>query len=166
MHPSPACAPFRMKPLLVVLLLAGAPAQAAEIAASVGGTVTGSSHWSGTVYLDASGRSYHTLGIDWRPVASLGWIGEHHVTPGESYPDLLVAAAGIRLADAGERRFLSFQVGVASHRSPAISSHVQFVSTLGWRRGRLLLMLRHISNGRLMSGPNHGETMLLAGTSL
>lgn len=128
--------------------------------------MTGSSEWTGAVYLDATGRLFRTRTIAWRPVASLGWIGEHRGALAGRYPDVAVAAAGLRIADASERRFLSFQVGLASRRTPAISSHAQFVSTLGFQSGRLVVMLRHISNGRLLSGPNHGETMLLVGATL
>lgn len=166
MH-SPRSRPWsRWNTAVAALLLASGPAHGSEIAATVGGTVTGSSEWSGTAYLDATGGRFHTLGIEWRPLASLGWIGEHHGAPPQRYPDVAVAAIGARVADATDRHFFAFQVGLASRRTPAISSHLQFVTTLGWQRGRMVLMLRHISNGRLLSGPNHGETMLLVGATL
>ena len=59
---------------------------------------------------------------------------------------------------------LGEQTGIGSQRglTDALSGEPQFVSTVGWLRGRWLLAIRHISNGGL-DDPNIGETMLLAG---
>ena len=44
-----------------------------------------------------------------------------------------------------------------------MSSHEQFITSLGWRNERFVFLIRHISNGDQFGGGNLGETMLLAG---
>lgn len=58
--------------------------------------------------------------------------------------------------------FIGGGIGMQSGYSDALSGDPQFVSSIGWRRDRFSLMLRHVSNAGL-EDPNDGETLLLAG---
>ncbi|MGH8112415.1 MAG: lipid A 3-O-deacylase, partial [Rhodanobacteraceae bacterium] len=77
-----------------------------------------------------------------------------------------VVGAGARYRFFGPL-FVSEQMVATSVRTSALSSRFEFMTTLGVRVGRFMLMGRHISNAHLIGGgPNHGETMLLVGVEL
>lgn len=159
----------RLRASLFALCLAvgGAlPLQAAEWTASAGASISGSlgnADWTPVVYLDAAGERRPFRAITWQTVGSLGWIGGRDDNDDPAYDrNVWIAAMGVR-ANVSRGLFGSFQVGYAGETTPAISSHPQFITTLGWEHRGLQLSVRHISNGKLFDGPNRGETMLLAG---
>ncbi|MGH8118482.1 MAG: lipid A 3-O-deacylase, partial [Rhodanobacteraceae bacterium] len=60
--------------------------------------------------------------------------------------------------------FLSEQIAATSRETDALSSRFEFMTSGGWQDGHFIVMLRHISDGRIIGGgKNLGETMLLAG---
>ncbi len=62
------------------------------------------------------------------------------------------------------RWFASEQLVATSTRTDALSSRIEFSTTVGWQRDHFIVMLRHISNGHIVGGgKNLGETMLLVG---
>jgi hypothetical protein len=152
-----------------LLLAAGTgSAQAAQWAVSAGGSL--SQHdWAPAAALDVAGEA-RPLGdgrLQWRPVAALTGVGAHAPTwRPHSDRDVLVASAGAAVALGDSGWCFSLQGGAANRTTPALSSHLQFVSSLGWQGRRLRLQLRHISNGRIGGGPNLGESMLLVGVRL
>lgn len=100
------------------------------------------------------------------PIVTLGWVGSHHTSRGHLDRSVFLAAAGARYRFLG-RLFVSEQIAATSIRTSALSSRFEFVTTLGVRVGRLMLMGRHISNAHLIGGgANHGETMLLIGLKI
>lgn len=142
------------------------PAAAAEWTLSAGGSINGGLNrgdWTPVGYLDVAGERRPFKAITWQPVGSLGWIGARDDTGDPAYDrNVWVAALGVR-GNIQHGLFGSFQVGYASDTTPALSSHPQFITTLGWEYRSLQLAVRHISNGKLFDGPNRGETMVLAG---
>ena len=117
----------------------------------------------------------HPLGdsrFTWSPDVSAGWIDHRDVRRYRGAPydttdavTLLAAGARFRGGDAGDwyhPLFFGFELAGTNHTTQALSSHYQFVSTLGWQGDHLSFQLRHISNGGLHD-PNRGETMALVG---
>jgi hypothetical protein len=108
----------------------------------------------------------------WSPDVSIGWIDGRHVAryDGARYMTrdaVALVAGGVRFhrGDAGDwyqPLFFSAQLAAINHTTQALSSHYQFVSTLGWQAKHFSVAIRHISNGGL-NGPNRGETMALVG---
>lgn len=107
-------------------------------------------------------------------------VGEHfHDVPGAMEPagkhvagdhthrenlhhEVFLAGGGVRIVAPNRHWFASEQLAATSTRTGALSSRFEFMTSAGWQDGRFVLMLRHISNGRLIGGgKNLGETMLL-----
>ena len=148
--------------VIVSLAAAGSAGAATDVAISAGGSSTASQIWAPALYLDVAGERRPIAGFAWQPIASVGVIGAR-----DERADLdrtvAIAGAGVRLVDWWKHAFFSFQVGYASRETAALSSHGQFISSLGWEGERTIWMLRHISNGNVYGGKNLGETMLLVG---
>lgn len=114
------------------------------------------------------GRTRYT----WSPDVSLGWINGRDLPryDGSRYSTrapvtLLAVGARVHRGQVGDwyhPLFMSFQVAAANYTTQALSSHYQFVSTLGWQARHFSVAIRHISNGSLRD-PNRGETMLAVG---
>lgn len=108
----------------------------------------------------------------WAPDVSAGWIdgrgiGKYRQAEYTARPSVALVAAGARFRASDESAwyrplFFSFQVAGTNHATQALSSHYQFVSTLGLQFDHVSLAVRHISNGSLHD-PNRGETMALVG---
>jgi hypothetical protein len=82
-------------------------------------------------------------------------------------PSVALVAAGARLRTTDESAwyhpvFFSFQVAGTNHTTQALSTHYQFVSTLGLQFDHVTVGVRHISNGSTHK-PNRGETMAVVG---
>lgn len=117
-------------------------------------------------------RSLGDTRYRWSPDVSIGWIDGRQLPRFDhsryaSRASVALVAAGVRVhrgdaTDWYQPVFVSFQLAATDHATQALSSHYQFVSTLGWQAQHFSLALRHISDGGLR-GPNRGETMLLAG---
>lgn len=152
--------------LAISMLGAGtiAPAAAVETTLSAGASVTASNeHWTPVAFVDIAGERRRAGHLAWQPAATLGWIDARSVRT-DLDDSVVIAAAGARLVDWWRNAFFSFQLGYADGRTSAISTHGQFISTLGWEGRRISVMVRHISNGGLFGGGrNLGETMVLAG---
>ncbi|PZQ19857.1 MAG: lipid A 3-O-deacylase [Rhodanobacter denitrificans] len=162
-----AALPRRAVPLLAIAFagLAADPAAAVDTTLYAGSSVTASDrYWSPAFYVDVAGERRQTGRFTWRPVASLGWVGARDERP-QLDRDVVVAAAGVSLVDWWKRAFFSFQFGYANRTTEALSSHGQFISSLGWQGDRVALMVRHISNGNVFGGRNLGETMFMVGVT-
>jgi len=66
--------------------------------------------------------------------------------------------AGIRYEHQGGFS-AGFGVGAQHGKTSALSGDPQFISSLGWHRGPMSLLVRHISNKKLHE-PNDGENTL------
>lgn len=155
----------------LALLLAASTAgtaHAARWSANAGASSSGHD-WTPVAGLEVAGdaRNFDAGRLQWRPAASLTAIAGRQASwrPGNER-NVLVAAGGAALSLRGSGWFLAFQAGAADRTTPAVSSHLQFVSSLGWQGQRLRLQLRHVSNGRIGGGANLGESMLLLGLGL
>lgn len=145
----------------------GLPAHATtfdfDIGRSVAGRAAGDADAATVGFLTAIGLPGADARARLQPVGTLGWVGSHHVDRGDLDRSVVVGGAGARYRFLGPV-FVSEQIVVTSTRTSALSSRFEFMTTLGVRLGRFLLMGRHISNAHLIGGgPNHGETMLLIG---
>lgn len=170
----PACPrPFRGT-LALLLATATLPAAAAHLEVQ-GGRSYMDSYGANTAFVEAI-FAPHAIGdsgrLDWSPDVSAGWIDSRDVARyrGDAYGTdhaVVLVAAGARFhyGDAGawyRPLFFSFQLAGTSQTTQALSTHYQFVSTLGWQGEHLSFQIRHISNGSLHK-PNRGETMALVG---
>jgi len=111
----------------------------------------------------------------WSPDVTVGWIGGrdgskvaefNHDNPTTRH-DTFILAGGARFhygpANAWYQPFfLSFQPAFNSSSTQALSTHYEFVTTVGYQGNHWSLGIRHISNGSLHE-PNRGETMVVAG---
>ncbi|WDS36584.1 hypothetical protein [Pseudoxanthomonas sp.] len=152
----------------MLLTVCSAPSQAATWTVSAGTSVD-QHDWTPAAALDVWGKPYE-LGsgrLQWRPVAALTAIAGHEATwrPG-SDRNVWIGSGGAAFSLRDSGWFLALQAGAVDRITPGLSSHFQFVSSLGWHGSRLQLQLRHISNGRIGGGPNLGESMLLVGVRL
>lgn len=159
--------------LALLLATAALPASAAHLEVQAGRSYM-DDHPANTAFVEAT-FAPHALGsgqLDWSADLSAGWIDgrdvpRYRLSTYNTRPSVALLAAGARFhygrADAWYRPlFFSFQLAGTNHTTQALSSHYQFVSTLGWQGRHLSLQLRHISNGGLHD-PNRGETMALIG---
>jgi hypothetical protein len=149
--------------LPAALALAMNCAQAADVDVAAGASATVGVRWTETVFVDITGDARDWRGVHWEPMASIGFLASRNDRQDDLDHDVFVAGAGIRLVGWWRGAFIGFEGGWADQTTDALSSHAQFISTLGWQGDRFVLMLRHISNGNLFGGRNLGETMLLAG---
>lgn len=147
--------------LPVALALLASVARAHELDLSAGASATVGVRWAPVAFLDAGTEPFG----HWQPVATIGWIGSRNDGNDHLEHDVIIAGAGVRFVDWWGGAFVGFEAAYASERTGALSSHEQFISSLGWRGERLVLMVRHISNGNIFGGRNLGETMVLAGTT-
>ena len=159
----------------LALLLATAALPAAGTHLEVqGGRSYMDNHGANAAFVEAT-FAPHAIGssrLDWSPDVSAGWIDSRDVrryrdAEFDTRSSVSLLAAGARFhygaPDAWYRPlFFSFQLAGINHTTQALSSHYQFVSTLGWQGRHLSFQLRHVSNGGL-NGPNRGETMALVG---
>ena len=154
---------MRHRVLPVALALLANCAQAADIDLSAGASATVGVRWTQVLFLDAAIDTHEVAGLHWQPTGTLGWIGSRGDRFDDLDHDVLIAGAGVRLVDWWGGAFLGFEGAYANQRTDALSSHEQFITSLGWQGKRFVFLIRHISNGDLFGGRNLGETMLLAG---
>ena len=117
-------------------------------------------------------QRFGSSNVHWQPVASLGWIENRSIARYDSTRyttrhDAELVAGGTRLhyGDATSwyrPLFFGFSVAYNRQATLALSSHYEFMSTLGWQGRHFSFQIRHISNGGLHD-PNRGETMALTG---
>ena len=155
---------IRHRLLLAFLMLgmSGGVAKAVNIDLTAGASVTSGERSTSVVAMDVLGTTRQWKDIAVRPDVGLSYVSARQHQGGDFDRGVWVAAAGLRLPELWHHVFLSFQVGAATPRTPALSSTQQFVSSLGWSHHGFVILIRHISNGGTRK-PNLGETMLLAG---
>ena len=147
--------------LPVAFALFATVARASEFDLTAGASATVGVRWAPAAFLDvgADPRGH------WQPVATLGWIGSREDGNDNLEHSVVIAGGGVRLVDWWGGAFVGLEAAYVDQRTGALSSHEQFISSLGWRGERLILMVRHISNGDIFGGRNLGETMVLAGVT-
>ncbi|MHC1479634.1 acyloxyacyl hydrolase [Frateuria aurantia] len=138
-----------------------------------GGKSLASSRSTDAAFIEAAfheyrlGNSVFTLAPD----VSVGWIGGRNLSQridgyGLRQDAWLFSAGGrLRVGQAGDwyhNFFLSFQPAANFGRTIALSSPLEFNTSIGWGWHHFDIRVRHISNAGYHE-PNRGETMLLAG---
>lgn len=166
--------PGRNLPAFSFLLLLSPFAHAATHLEVQAGRSYMDNHGTNTVFVEAvfAPRALGHSRFTWSPDMSVGWIDGRHLARYENAaygtrPTVSLVAAGARFRTSDGSAwyrplFFSFQVAGTNHVTQALSSHYQFVSTLGYAWKHVSFALRHISNGSLHE-PNRGETMALLG---
>lgn len=163
--------PRRLTAALALIVLPALSQAATHVEVQAGRSYM-DSHGTNTAFVEAV-FAPHAIGdtrYAWSPEVSAGWIDGRDLTKHYSQttrPSVALVAAGARLRTSDESAwfhplFFSFQLAGTNHATQALSSHYQFVSTLGLQFKHVSFGIRHISNGGLHD-PNSGETMALVG---
>lgn len=148
---------------LVAILACTTAAHAQDFAIVVGPSVTSGERATATAFASVVGTS-ESARFHFEPIATIGWLRAHHTAADGLDHTVWAAGAGARLVGPGEHWFASLQLARISARTDALSSRWEFIDSVGWQDGHLVLMVRHMSNGHVVGGgPNLGETMLLVG---
>lgn len=149
---------------LLALLALPLTASAAGFDIAAGPSVTSSGRTTVAVFGSVFGTPPDDGHFHFAPIASAGWLESRSIKADNLDHSVFVAGGGVRINLPVRHWFVSEQVAATSTRTDALSSRFEFMTTAGWQRGRYIVMVRHISNGRLIgSGKNLGETMLLGG---
>lgn len=149
------------------LLAVTGPVRAAGLDLLAGVSTTSSSRTTATAFASVYGTRPVGTRVQWAPIATLGWFDARHTRSDDLDHAVALAAGGVRIELPREPWFVSEQVAVTSQRTDALSSRFEFMTSVGWQRGHYIVLLRHVSNGRLIGGgKNLGETMLLMGVVL
>ena len=151
----------RAVPLL--LLVAVCSAQAADFDFTAGGSATAGLRWAPAAFASVTGTVADDGHAHFAPVGTMGWIGSRHVAGEDFDHEVFLAAGGVRYGRANGL-FVSEQIAATRTRTDALSSRFEFMTSLGWQRGRFIALLRHVSNAHIIGGGrNLGETMALVG---
>lgn len=151
-------------PLTAIMLAATLTAHARGFDLAAGPTVTSSERSAAAVFASIFGEPPEDGRTRFEPIATLGWIGAHHTYRENLHHEIFLAGGGVRIVAPNRHWFASEQLAATSTRTDALSSRFEFMTSAGWQDGHFVVMLRHVSNGRLVGGGrNLGETMLLAG---
>lgn len=159
--------------LMLGLLSAALPAAATRLEVQAGRSYM-DSHGTNAAFVEAvfAPQPIGNTRFTWSPDVSVGWIDGRDLSKFrnsryDTRPSVALVAGGARFHYGDDNTwyqplFFSFQVAATNHTTQALSSHYQFVSTLGWQAKHFSVALRHISNGSFHE-PNRGETMALVG---
>lgn len=140
------------------------PALAAGFNVVAGPSVTSSGHVTRAVFASVFGDRPATGRAHFEPIATVGWVGPRSTGMDDLDHPVFLVAGGVRMVSGSGHWFFSEQLAATSHRTDALSSRFEFMTSGGWTNGHFVVLLRHASNGKLIgSGKNLGETMLLAG---
>lgn len=155
--------PWRGFLALACLVVCG-PAAAAGFDVVAGPSVTSSQRVTGAIFASVYGESPADGRRHVEPVGTFGWVAARDTRNDGLDHNVFLAGGGIRLVTASRHWFLSEQLAATSGRTGALSTRLEFMTSAGWQGGRVIVMLRHVSNANLFGrGANLGETMLLAG---
>jgi hypothetical protein len=137
-------------------------ARAAEFDLAGGASATAGVRWAPAFFADVTAAPGDG-DAHFEPIGSLGAIGSRHTDHEDLDHTVFLAAGGLRYGRE-DGLFVGGQIAATSTRTDAISSRFEFMTSIGWRDARWMVMLRHVSNARILGGGrNLGETMLLAG---
>lgn len=147
----------------VALLALPVAAQATGFDMTTGPSVTAGERTTAAAFASAfrDGPSNHFVRLE--PIGTVGWIDSRSTHRDNLNHAVFVAGGGVRIL-AGKHWFASEQLAATDTRTNALSSRFEFMTSAGWQYRHFIVMVRHISNGRIVGGGrNMGETMLLAG---
>lgn len=150
---------------VVGLLALPLAVQAAGFDFVVGPSLTSSGRTTAAAFASAFGKTPASNRWHFEPVGTLGVVLARHTRKDDLHHTVGLAGGGVRITVGPHPEwFVSEQLAATSTRTDALSTRLEFMTSVGWQRGRFILLLRHISNATLFGGGrNLGETMLLAG---
>ncbi|MGH8111095.1 MAG: hypothetical protein ACREPF_06390 [Rhodanobacteraceae bacterium] len=149
---------------MAVLLALPLTAQAAGFSVAAGPSMTSGRRTTGAVFASVFGEPSSASGFQFEPIGTVGWVDAHSTHNEDLHHDVYLAGGGVRVLAPGNHWFLSEQIAATSRETDALSSRFEFMTSGGWQDGHFIVMLRHISDGRIIGGGrNLGETMVLAG---
>lgn len=147
----------------LALLAAPLAARATGFDLTLGPSVTAGGRTTAAAFASAYGAAAGSHSIRVGPVGTVGVIASRSTRHDRLDHTVAIAGGGVRVV-AGTHWFTSEQLAVTRGRTDALSSRFEFMTSVGWQHRRIVVMVRHISNGRIVGGGrNMGETMLLAG---
>jgi hypothetical protein len=150
--------------LLAALLAVPLAANATGFDLVAGPSATSSGRTTAAVFASAFGTAADDGRVYVEPIGTLGGIDSRSSSRHDLDRQVFLAGGGVRILAANRHWFVSEQIVATSARTDALSSRFEFMTSVGWERGRFIAQLRHISNAHLLGGgENLGETMLLAG---
>src|SRR5690348_8828600 len=149
--------------LALALIAAAATAPAAEFGLGGGASATAGVRWAPAFFAEVAAGLPDDGHAHFEPIGSVGAIGSRNTDHENLDHTVFLIAGGLRYGRE-DGWFVSEQIAAISTRTDALSSRFEFMTSLGWRDGRWMVMLRHVSDAHILGGgPNLGETMLLAG---
>ncbi|HET6907534.1 MAG TPA: hypothetical protein VFH52_11365 [Rhodanobacteraceae bacterium] len=152
----------------LALGLAGAAtaARTAEFDVVGGASATAGTRWAPALFADVTASPRDDGHTHFEPIGSVGVIGSRKDAHENLDHTVFLVAGGLRYGRE-DGLFVSEQIAATSTRTDALSSRFEFMTSIGWRDGRWMVLLRHSSNAHILGGGrNLGETMLLAGVRL
>jgi len=151
---------------LALGLTAATAAHAVEFDVNGGASATAGVRWAPALFADVTASPPDDGRAHFEPIGTAGAIGSRSTDHENLDHTVFLIAGGLRYGRENGL-FLSEEIAATSTRTDALSSRFEFMTSLGWRDGRWMVMLRHASNARILGGgPNLGETMLLAGVRI
>lgn len=148
----------------VACLAVCGPALGAGVDVVAGPSVTSSGRVTAAAFASVFGEAPGDHRRHIEPIGTLGWVGSRNTRVDDLDHEVFLVAGGARLLAANRHWFLSEQLAATHGRTDALSTHVEFMTSVGWQGGHFIVMLRHVSNANLFGGgKNLGETMVLAG---
>lgn len=149
---------------LAVLLGLPLAVHAAAFDFTAGRSITSSHHETNVVFASAFGDRPLDDHVHVEPIATVGWVAGRNTKVDHLDRDVYLAGGGVRIIAANHHWFVGEQLATTSTRTDALSSRLEFMTSVGWQAGHFIALLRHISNGHVLGGGhNLGETMLLVG---
>lgn len=146
--------------------LAATAALAAEFDVAGGASATAGMRWAPAFFADATTTPPDDGHAHFEWVGSVGAIGSRNTHHEDLDHTVFLAGGGLRYGRE-DGLFVSEQIAATSTRTDALSGRFEFMTSLGWRDGRWMVMLRHVSDAHIIGGGrNLGETMLLAGVRI
>ena len=143
-----------------------AAAQAAEFDLSGGASATAGVRWAPALFAEVTAAPPDDGHAHFEPIGSVGAVGSRNTDHEDLDHSVFLVAGGLSYGRE-DGLFVGEQVAATSTRTDALSSRFEFMTSLGCRDGRWMLMLRHASNAHILGGGrNLGETMLLAGARI
>src|SRR5690348_14922162 len=148
------------------LAWAATATKAAEFDLTGGASATAGVRWAPAVFADVTATPPDDGRAHIEPIGSIGVVGARNSDHENLHRSVFLAAAGLRYGRE-DGLFVGEQIAATSTRTDALSSRFEFMTSIGWRDGRWMVLLRHSSNAHILGGGrNLGETMLLAGVRL
>ena len=154
-----------LKHACLALALVALPfgAEAAGYTLAAGPSFTSGARVTAVVFGSVYGSAPEDGRWHFEPIGTVGWVDGRSTHKENLDHSVFLAAGGVQISK-GSHWFASEQLAGTTHETDALSSHIEFMTTVGWHAGRFAVMVRHISDAHLFGkGKNLGETMLLGG---